>query len=235
MKTIKQEITVIIGALDAEIDEYLRSLEKHQKRTWKEFVFHEGQLAGKDVIIVKSGIGKVFAAMTTQKIIDTYNPKNIIFTGVAGGINQNYEIGDVIVAEDLVQHDFDVSELGSPRGAIPNTDYRFFKTDEKLRNLALLSKIQQTVHKGRILTGDQFLTKKELNEYDYLTGELKGDAVEMEGAAVAQVCVVNGVAFLVIRTISDKANDDASVDFVKFLPEIAKNSFQMVNHILINL
>lgn len=94
------------------------------------------------------------------------------------------------------------------------------------------AKLPHAIHEGRILTGDRFLTKKELKEYKYLTEELNGNAVEMEGASVGQVCTVNRVPFLIIRTISDKANEEASVDFNNFLPIVAKNSFHMVYHIL---
>ncbi len=221
-----------MGALDAEIDEYIKLLENQKIKKWREFIFYEGLFCGKNIVIVKSGMGKVLAALTTQKLIDTYYPEVVIFTGVAGGLNIKHNIGDVIVAKDCIQHDFDARELGSARGAIPYTDYRFFETDQYLRTLALSAKLPQTIHEGRVLTGDCFLTKKEINENNYLTEELRGDVVEMEGASVGQVCTVNKVPFLIIRTISDKANEEASIDFNKFLPLVAKNSFHLVSHIL---
>ncbi len=221
-----------MGALDAEIDEYIKHLENPKIKNWQEFVFYEGQFCKKNIVIVKSGMGKVFAALTTQKLIDTYDPQAIIFTGVAGSLNIEHNIGDIIVAKDCIQHDFDARELGSARGAIPYTNYRFFETNEYLRTLALSAKLSQTIHEGRILTGDCFLTKKEIKENEYLTEELNGHAVEMEGASVGQVCTVNKVPFLIIRTISDKANEEASIDFNKFLPLVAKNSFHLVHHIL---
>jgi len=222
----------IIGALDAEVDEYLKHLESPVRNIRKGSVFHEGRLCGQDLIVIKSGVGKVFAALNTQKLIDIYNPQCVIFTGVAGGLNKKFEIGDVVVAEDCLQHDLDARGLGFPRGTIPYTDYNLFVSDVRLRTLALSAKIRPAIHRGRILTGDQFLTKKELNEYKYLIEDLKGDAVEMEGASVAQVCTVNKVPFLIIRTISDKADAEASINFNKFLPKVAKNSFFMVRHIL---
>ncbi|MFZ5391878.1 MAG: 5'-methylthioadenosine/adenosylhomocysteine nucleosidase [Patescibacteria group bacterium] len=225
-------IFAIMGALDAEIDEFIKHLDNPKIKNWQEFIFYEGSFCQKNIVIVKSGMGKVLAALTTQKLIDTYNPRAIIFTGVAGGLNIEHNIGDIVVARDCVQHDFDARELGSARGAIPYTNYRFFETDEYLRTLALSAKSLQTIYEGRILTGDSFLTKKEINKNKYLTEELKGDAVEMEGASVGQVCTVNDIPFLIIRTISDKANEEASVDFNKFLPIVAKNSFHLVSHIL---
>ncbi len=231
----KNKLFGIIGALDAEIDEYIKHIQNLKKNIWKEFIFYEGQLAGKDVVVCKSGVGKVFAAMITQKLIDTYDPFCIIFTGVAGGLNQKLNIGDIVVAKDCVQHDLDTSDLGFLRGTVPYTNYRFFQSDKNLISLALsFSSVssQHLIYEGRILTGDQFLTSKKINSYEYLIKELKGDAVEMEGASVGQVCSINDVPFLIIRTISDNADENASVNFQKFLPLVAKNSFSMVKNIL---
>ncbi len=223
---------VIIGALDAEIDEYVMHLKNPVKRTWKEFIVYEGILFNKNVIVAKSGVGKVFAALTTQRLIDAYQPKCVIFSGVAGALNVTYDIGDVVIAEDCIQHDLDATGLGFPRGTIPYTDYRYFQSDEKLVDIALSANIPHTIYKGRILTGDQFLTKKEINDYKYLSEELKGDVIEMEGAAVGLVCTLNEIPFVIIRTIADKANEEASLNFKNFLPEVAANSFHIVHHIL---
>ncbi|MFP4059006.1 MAG: 5'-methylthioadenosine/adenosylhomocysteine nucleosidase [Bacteroidales bacterium] len=222
----------IIGALDAEISEFIRHLEKPRKNQMGAFVFHEGQFHGKDVVVVKSGVGKVFAAMTAQKLIDEYKPKWILFTGVAGGVNPTYNIGDIIVCRDCVQHDLDATSLDFPRGQIPYTSYRYFETDIYLRKLAFEAPVEHVRHTGRILTGDQFLTQREMQHYGYLKSELNGDAVEMEGAAVGQVCTINHIPFLIIRTISDKADGEAPENFNRFLPEIVKNSYQIVQYIL---
>lgn len=228
----QQDIIAIIGALDEEIEAYVAHLDQPTEHPWKEFTFYEGWLSGKKVVIVKCGVGKVFAALTTQKLIDTYQPRSIIFSGVAGALNEAYEIGDIVVANDCIQHDLEAEALGIPRGTVPYTDYNYFKSDPHLLSLALSVEIDHNVHAGRILTGDQFLTKKELNKFGYLTDELKGDAVEMEGAAVGQVCTVNEIPFIIIRTISDKANEEASVNFTTFVDEVAKNSFAITSHIL---
>lgn len=219
----RNEVFAIIGALDAEIEVFTKHLLNPQKTNYNGFTFYEGEISGRRTVITKSGVGKVFASLTTQKLIDTYNPQCVIFTGVAGGINNKLNIGDIVVAKDCVQHDFDVRELGFSRGTIPYTDYRFFETDKQLRTLALSAKSEHKIHEDRILTGDQFFTKKEIKENEYLTNELGGDAIEMEGAAVGLVCVFNEVPFLIIRTISDKADEEASVDFTEFLPIVTKN------------
>ena len=129
-------------------------------------VVHLQVLVAVQLLLVKSGVGKVFAAMVTQKIIDSYQPESILFTGVAGGLNKGYEVGDVIVAHDCIQHDLDATELGFSRGTVPYTNYRFFVTDTRLKSLALNTIMEHTLHEGRIVTGDQFLTKKEIHEFD---------------------------------------------------------------------
>ena len=227
---VKDTYIAIIGALDAEISEFINHLEYPVKKISGSFEFYEGIFDGKNIVVVKCGVGKVFAAMTSQKLIDDYNPEYIIFTGVAGAINHDYEIGDVIIANDCVQHDLDATALNIPRGMIPYTSYRFLKTDKRLREIAASTPIEHKIHIGRILTGD--LTKKALEEYVYLTRELNGDAVEMEGAAVAQVCTFNKIPFLIIRTISDKADEEAPLNFTKFLPVVTGNSFHIVKYIL---
>lgn len=222
----------IIGAMDAEIEEYLRHIEDEKIHLWHDFTFYEGRLYSHPVVVVKSGIGKVFAAMITQHLIDCYTPTHVIFTGVAGALNPGYEIGDVVLSSDCVQHDMDVSTLGFERGRIPYTDYQFFSADPTLIDLAKQAEVNHPIHIGRILTGDQFFTQKKLRETAYLTQELKGDAIKMEGAAVGQVCALNKIPFLIVRTISDKADEQAPVNFTEFLPEIARNSYSIVDYIL---
>ncbi len=225
----------IIGAMDAEIEEYLKHLQNVKKTTWQEFIFHQGNLFGQEVVIVKGGVGKVLTAMITQKLIDLFDPNKIIFTGVAGGIDKNYKIGDVVISKDCLQYDLNAEGLGFERGAVPYTDYKIFQADAELLKIALQTKLDNKVYQGRILTGDQFLTHKELDNFLPIINDLQGQAVEMEGAALAQVCIVNKIPWLIVRTISDNADDNAIEDFHKFLPIIAKNSFAVIKHILKNL
>jgi adenosylhomocysteine nucleosidase len=224
----------LIGALDEEIQAYLDQLQEPQVMQWHSVRFYQGLLFGQAVVIVKSGVGKVFATLVTQKLIDEFQPKAILFTGVAGGLNPNYEVGDIVVAVDCVQHDLDTTELGIPRGKVPYTNFHFFESDEQLKTLALAAQLNHQIHAGRIVTGDQFITQKEMHHHKHLTTELAGDAVEMEGAAVGFVCAVNEIPFLLIRTISDKADGNATTSYMELLPEVAKNSFEMVAHVLNN-
>ena len=223
----------IIGAMDTEIVMYKEHLADMKEIQYKTLTFYAGTLRGKDVIIVKSGVGKVFAAMICQYLIDQFNVEMILFTGVAGSLNPKLEIGDVLVSEDSVHHDFNAVALGFPRGNISYTSYRFFKAEKKLVDLALQAKLNgNKIISGRILTGDQFLTHKEKKEYVYLNEELHGDCIEMEGAGVAQVCVINEIPQLIVRTMSDKADGTAVKDYNKFTPIVANNSFRIVEFVV---
>jgi 5'-methylthioadenosine/S-adenosylhomocysteine nucleosidase len=211
----------IMGAMAEEIDEFLSHAEPVGRDEWRGFTFHRIRLLGRDAVLVKSGIGKVFSALVSQHLIDLYAPSALIFTGVAGSLNPAYGIGDVVISRDCIQHDVDGRALGFVRGNLLYTDLKVFAAAGGHK-----------IHSGRILTGDQFMTRDEINHHGYLLDELHGDAVEMEGGAMAQVCAVNGVPFVVVRTISDKADGDAVHDFTRFLPVIAKNSYAIVKHIL---
>jgi 5'-methylthioadenosine/S-adenosylhomocysteine nucleosidase len=226
----------IIGSMDAEIEQYTQQATYCQTTQWNDFLFHKVQLFSKDVVIIKSGVGKVCAAMVCERLIDAYHPRAIIFTGVAGALNPDLEIGDVVVSRDCMQHDLDVQALGFARGTIPYTQYRVFVASEKLRKLALAAQLRgNKIVEGRILTGDQFLTQKEASDHTYLVEELKGDVIEMEGGAIAQVCTLTKTPFLIVRTVSDKADSTAGADFHKFLPIVANNSFTIIETILNNL
>lgn len=225
----------ILGALEAEIEALKAAMHDCKAVSWQQTTFYEGLLFGQRVVLAQSGVGKVMAALVTQKIIETYHPRYLLFTGVAGGLTAHYNIGDIVIARDCVQHDMDAMGLGFPRGQVPYTEYRFLATDLTLRSLALTAPTAHPLHEGRILTGDHFMTKKEVQDYRYLTEELAGDAVEMEGASVGLVCTYNQVPFLIIRTLSDKANEEATVNFLAFLPVVAANSFAVIEHLLTQL
>lgn len=227
------KLVAIMGAMDEEVDVFKSHLELSREDVWHEFVFYQGKLWGKEVVLVKCGIGKVFAAMVTQHLIDTYQPASIIFTGVAGGLNPKYKIGDVVVAKDCIQHDLDARSFGYERGQVPGSSYKEFVCEEELVKKAIEAKLNKgQIYSGRILSGDQFISESHRPEYSYLKDELKGDAVEMEGAAVGQVCAVNEVPFVVIRTISDQADGEAPEDFAKFLPEVVNNSVAVIKQVL---
>ena len=224
---------IILGAMDGEISEFLGALERKKEERWTDFSLHTGMLEEREVVVAKSGVGKTLAAMMTQRLIDVYKPRAIIFTGLAGGISGRVEIGDTLIAEDCIQHDMDATALGFKRGEIPYSPYRVLSCDRALVEAGSFGiPAEGKTVRGRVLTGDQFITKKDFDSHRYLVDELKGDAVEMEGASVGLVATLNKVPFLLIRTISDKADSNAKVDFHAFLPKASRNSLYFVRHVL---
>ena len=224
---------LILGAMDSEINEFLSRLENARQLKWNGFIQHYGELDGRAVVVSKSGVGKVMSAMVTQHLIDSWRPKAVLFTGLAGSLRAHIAIGDTLLAQDLVQHDLDSSGLGLPRGQVPFSDYRFMPAHPGLLELAA-GYVPATgkLHRGRICTGDQFITHREMESHAYLTEELEGDGVEMEGASVALVCTINRVPFLVARTISDRADESAATNFADFLPQASRNSLALVRYLL---
>ncbi len=223
----------ILGAMDGEISAFLEHAENIRREEWRGFTFHRGILSGKDTVIARSGVGKVMAALLSQHLIERFQPTHLLFTGLAGSIRRGIEIGDTVVGRECVQHDLDATALGFKRGEIPFTDYHLIPADPQLLDLASTYRpVEGKLALGRILTGDQFMTRAKLIESRYLIDELEGDAVEMEGASVALVAAVNRVPCLVVRTISDKADENAHADFNAFLPQASLNSWRCVAHIL---
>ena len=224
----------IIGAMEEEVAEFLAHATVTRRVERPHFTIHEADLLGTPVVIVKCGVGKVFAALITQYLADHYSLWAVISTGVAGGLATHLAIGDVVVSRDCIHHDMDVRALGFVRGHIPFTDFRIFWADDTLMKKALETKLESghKVAAGRILTGDQFISGARHETHGHLTEELEGDAVDMESAAIAQVCFINGIPFLSVRTLSDKADGTAHVDFNAFLPEIVRNSFAVVREVL---
>jgi adenosylhomocysteine nucleosidase/adenosylhomocysteine/aminodeoxyfutalosine nucleosidase len=227
---------VILGAMDTEIAEFLSVIEERETTLWQGIEEHRGTLDGHRVLVSKTGVGKVMAAMRVQHFIDNTSPRALLFTGLAGSLKQGIRIGDTVLGRDLVQHDLESAVLGLPRGQIPFTDIRYLAPDAQL--LAIATRYQPRegrVHLGRICTGDQFITHREMASHAHLHDELDGDAVEMEGAAVALVCSMNGLPFLVARTISDMADSNAVANFEEILPRASHNSLAFVRHMLAGL
>ena len=224
---------VILGAMEAEIKEFLNHMTNRVSEDWAGGTYYRGAIDGFPVIVARSGVGKVMAAMTSQFLIERFAPSNLIFTGLAGSLKADIRIGDTIFARDLIQHDLDCTVAGFPRGTIPYTDWRFIPADPALLAIAMGYHPETgRVHQGRVCTGDQFITHREMASHEYLHSELAGDAVEMEGAAVALTCAIHRIPFLVARTISDMADEGALVDFNSFLPIASRNSLALVRYLL---
>jgi adenosylhomocysteine nucleosidase len=202
--------------------------------------FHQGTVHGRPVVLVLSGIGKVAAATTAALLLHEFNARQVLFTGVAGGLRRGVKVGDVVVARQLLQHDMDASPL-FPRFEIPLTGRARFDADPGLadalasaalgcldrageligaRHLVDFGIESPLVHQGLVISGDRFVSS-EAQSAELRTLLPDALAVEMEGAAVAQVCADFRRPFAVIRTISDRADDQAHVDFKRFIGEVA--------------
>jgi adenosylhomocysteine nucleosidase len=223
----------LIGAMNEEIDLLLSHMQDIKDTSKAGITFREGDYFGKRVVVCRTGVGKVNAAVTTQILIDQFKVEAIIFTGVAGALDPELNIGDIVVSSECMQHDMDVTALGFPRGVIPYEDKSVFEADSKLVELAMASGerlFAGKVKRGRVLSGDQFVASREV--VAELNRELNGVCVEMEGASVAQVCSMNAVPFVIIRSMSDKADGSANVNFAEFTVQASENSYKMVEDIM---
>ena len=225
----------IIGAMDEEVVLLQEQLENKEVKVIKNLEFYTGLLKGKEVVIVKCGIGKVNAALCTQILIDNFDIEAVINTGVAGGLNPTLKIGDIVISKKAVQHDFDTAVFGDPVGYISRMGMKdcYFYADEKLIKSAMLAageleNIKYVV--GTVASGDQFIATKEAK--DKIKKNFDADCAEMEGAAMAHACYVNNVPFVIIRAISDNADESANMSFEEFTKLAAKNSANMIDKML---
>lgn len=200
----------VIGAMDSELAALIAALAQPAQETVQGLIFHTGRLGAREVVLVRCGIGKVSAARCTQVLIDRFAPGAVINTGIAGGLAGGLAVGDIVVADGLVQHDFDAAPIGFVRGCVCMGDPgapTVFAPDAALS--ALLAQTAgnaigaQRVHRGLIATGDQFISGAAAK-------------AEMEGGAVAQAASMSGVPFAVVRAISDLADGTAAASFEQF-------------------
>lgn len=226
----------IIGAMEEEVSSLMKEMVIQDKVEKCGMEFNEGELQGKQVVVVKSGIGKVNAAVCTQVLVDDFKVNSVINVGVAGGINKDIFPGDVVISSNLVQHDMDTTAFGDKMGQIPRLETFDFRCDEKLVENAKTACKDITKHNvfvGRIVSGDQFIASVE--KIKWLEQEFDAMACEMEGASIAQVCYLNNVPFIVIRSISDNANNGAHADFEKFKQVAVNNSLDIIRNMLQNM
>jgi adenosylhomocysteine nucleosidase len=223
----------VIGAMKEEIEQFLQHMQQVNETKKANVTFREGDLHGKRIVLCKSGVGKVNAAVTTQVLIDAYHVEAIIFTGVAGAVDPRLDVGDIVVSSECMHHDMDVTALGFPRGTIPYEETSVFSSDKRLSKLA--ADVSEQLFKGRVkvgrvLSGDQFIASRD--QVAKLHSEMQGACTEMEGAAVAQVCSMNGIPHVIIRSMSDKADGSAHVNFAEFTVQASENSYRIVDRML---
>ncbi len=245
-----EPITAILGAFEREITLLEDELTDTQEQRIEGIKFVSGKLSGKRVVIAFTGIGKVNAAMTTTLLIEHFKPNKVIFTGIAGAVNQQLQPGDIVIAEKIAHHDMGtIWPEGLFHKGVKNRlsgweNPVFFPADEQLLKLAELAAEQvelgtiqmstteraPKVVKGVVVTGDAFIASAD--KCAELRKKLNADAVEMEGAAVAQICYQRQIGCLVIRSISDKADEGAVLDKQTFYLLAAKNSSGLVSELV---
>lgn len=210
----------IIGAMKSEVEQLTARMEAVQMISQTGMDFYVGTLAGKEVVVVQCGVGKVNAALCTQILADRFEVSAIINTGIAGSLRAEVNIGDVVLSEDAIYHDMDVTVFGYALGEVPGIGRAAFPADRRLIEVAEESCREANpdlgVFVGRIVSGDQFIMSREKKEW--LTANFGGFCTEMEGAAIAHGAWRNQIPFLIIRAISDKADDSASMTMDEFEP-----------------
>lgn len=224
----------IIGAMDEEISQLVDKMTGTEAEEIAGMVFNRGKFEGRDVVVVRCGIGKVNAAMCAQLLATYFHVDAIIHTGVAGSLRNEINIGDVVLSTDALQHDVDATGFGYEPGIIPRMKTSVFAADGELRRLAKEACAAAVpgigVHEGRVVSGDQFITDKAAKER--IAKLFGGYCTEMEGAAVAQAAYLNGIPFLIIRAISDKADNSATMDYGEFERRAIDNSVALLREMI---
>ena len=224
----------VIGAMESEIRHLQAKMENPAVELFAGLTFYRGKIGKNELVLVKSGVGKVNAGRTAQVLIDRYAPDYLINTGIGGGIGDGLHVGDLVIGTGLVQHDFHLSVFGYVRGFISGfgdgKTPTFFQSDPKLVKAFSASALAflpgEKIRKGRIASGDIFVADAKMKEK--IKRDFAADAVEMEGAAIAQVAALNSVPFIVIRAVSDLADGTATASFETFEEETAVLSAKIV-------
>ncbi|MDO4617936.1 MAG: 5'-methylthioadenosine/adenosylhomocysteine nucleosidase [Clostridia bacterium] len=223
-----------LGAMDIEIEGLLKASTHTKENKISGITFFECKIENKDVIVAKCGIGKVNAALSAEAMILTYNPSLVINTGVAGSLSKTLKIGDIVLSEDVCQHDFDTSPLGDPIALLPGINMVKIPADKKALDsfLKASEKLGLNTGVGTIASGDQFVSSSEQKKF--IVDTFNAKACEMEGGSIGQVCKQNGTPFFIIRALSDSADEGAVDDYPSFAKKAADNSVRLILEFLKN-
>ena len=220
--------------MEVEVEKLKARMENVEITRRASMEFYAGTLEGKNVVVVRSGIGKVNAAVCTQILIDEFEAEAVINTGIAGSLNADINIGDLVISTDLVHHDMNAVAFGYPVGQIPQMEAFSFRSDETLRKLAVQAcrdvNPDIEVYEGRIASGDQFVADQGVK--DEIIKNFDACAVEMEGAAIAHGAYLNHIPYVIIRAISDKADGTAQVDYPTFEKQAITHSVNLMRELL---
>ena len=227
----------IIGAMELEVEKLIEAMEEKKETVIGKRTFYEGKLEGKDVVLARCGVGKVNAGITVQMMVDRFDITDIINTGVAGSLNEKIDIGDIVLATNAVYHDMEAIAFGYERGQVPQMDVFDFPTSPELVKAAKEACLKVNpdikVFEGRIASGDQFIADKETK--NNIKKWFDPMCVEMEGCAMAHAAYINNINCLIIRAISDKADDSAEEDYPTFERKAAIHCAAMVREMMRNL
>lgn len=226
----------IIGAMDIEVATLKEKMENMRVHTIADSQYCEGLLEGMEAVVVQCGVGKVNAAMCAQVLCSCFGVDYIINTGIAGSLNAELDIGDFVISTDAVYHDMDATNFGYPMCQVPGLSVLSFPADEALAQMAY--RVADTIHpghvrRGRVATGDQFVADKALKAK--IIANTGAYCTEMEGAAIAHTAWKNSVPFVIIRAISDKADDSAEMDYPTFEAQAANRCAQVTQALAKNL
>lgn len=220
----------IIGAMEIEIEALRERMESPAAQTAAGMTFYQGKLEGHEVVLVRSGIGKVNAGLCSQILIDRYHVDGIVNTGIAGSLKNIVDVGDIVLSTTAVQHDVDATGFGYPLGEIPQLGTKEFPADARLLEIAKKCCAEANpdirTFTGRIASGDQFVSSSEKKAW--IRDNFDAFCTEMEGAAIAQAAYLNGVPYLIVRAISDKADDSANVDYGEFEAKAVEHSVRLI-------
>lgn len=224
-----------ICALDAEVEGIKHLMRNKTEEIYAKIPYAKGEIFGQEVVCCECGVGKVNAAMSAQIMIDRYRPDVIINSGIAGSLSKDIRIGDLVVADDCVQHDMDGTELGDPLGQIQFNDELRTYLPADTATADLLEKAcagipDTAVFRGRIASGDVFVSARDRRKR--IADTFSAIACEMEGAAVGQVCYRNGIPFTILRCISDDFNEVDFMDYMKFRSVAAEKSIMAITEFI---
>ena len=227
-------ITGIIGAMEEEVAKLKTEMTGVIESKKAGMNFLKGKLFDKDVVVVRSGIGKVNAAICTQILVDDFKIDRVINTGVAGGLHSELEVGDIVISSDALYHDFDVTGFGYKEGVIPRMETSTFTADMELATKAkdICNKVNPDIKCfiGRVVSGDEFVSTNE--KKTWLVDKFNGYCTEMEGCGIAHAAYLNNIPFIIVRAISDKADGSAKVDYSEFEMKAIEHTVKLMKELL---
>lgn len=227
-------ITGIIGAMEEEVAKLKTEMTEVTETKKAGMNFLRGKLFDKDVVVVRSGIGKVNAAICTQILVDDFKIDMVINTGVAGGLYSELEVGDIVISSDALYHDFDVTGFGYEEGVIPRMETSTFTADMELAAKAkdICNKVNPDIKcfVGRVVSGDEFVSTNE--KKTWLVDKFNGYCTEMEGCGIAHTAYLNHIPFIIVRAISDKADGSAKVDYSEFEMKAIEHTVKLMKELV---